>query len=323
VSDPSILETYKLDPVFITSRVDKTKAYYNQQIIYTYTIFTRVSLKRLPKINFPDYEAFHREPLFYRKVYTTKIKGVPYKAIEFKCALFPFMTDDQVVEPFFVEVKKDCFPDYILNEQEIKNLFHSSSFYNIKSKPIKINIQSLPLNDKPLSFSGLVGKFEISSDIDKKDIILNDQVVLTVHVKGNGNLRSIPDIRMPIIDKLREYDSNIFLNYDKKEPMVSGEKLFRSVFVPRETGKDTIQSIGFSYFDEELGTYKTVWTDPIDINIYASEEEKNKEFEIEHKPGSKEKLISLFVKYKQYLKYAFIIIFLFVILFPLLKRKKE
>ena len=79
------------------------------------------------------------------------------------------------------------------------------------------------------------------------------------------------------MDNLREFNSDSFMNYDKKESKIIGEKLFRFVLIPRDIGKDTIPEIGFSYFDEKEQKYLTKWTKPIEIKIIKKKktEEKN------------------------------------------------
>lgn len=276
-------------PLFVTSSISTTHALYNQQLVYTYTIFTRVPLKRLPRIFFPEYEAFHREPLDYRKIYTTQINGVVYKAIEMKCALFPFMTDEQTVPGVAVICDNNCFSD------------QSIPSFSKTANSIRVNVSPLPLENKPLDFSGLIGSFDISADVDKTTVTLNDSLILTVHVKGQGNISAIPDCTAPLVDKLREYETVPFLNFDKRENKLSGEKLFKMVLVPTDIGKETIPSMGFSYFDEDKKTYVTKWTTPLTITITEEKKEVKPEDKTKRAGTGKKKfslvLTTLFAPY--------------------------
>jgi len=269
VAAPESVARFSGAPLFVTSTISRTNALYNQQLIYTYTIFTRVPLRRLPRIIFPEYEAFHREPLDYRKIYTTQINGTVYKAIEMKCALFPFMTDAQTVPGVAVVCDNNCFAD------------DSIGSFSKTASSIRVNVSPLPLENKPLDFSGLIGSFDISAEVDTITVALNGSLILTVHVKGTGNISAIPDFTAPLVDKLREYETVPFLNFDKRTETLSGGKLFKMVLVPTDIGKETIPSMGFSYFDEAKKTYVTKWTDPITITI--TEEKK------EVKPDDKKK----------------------------------
>jgi hypothetical protein len=267
------IQEAKGDAIFIKSNISSNNIFYNQQIEYTYTIFTRVPIKKIPTVEIPEFEAFHLEPLYYRKEYTTNINDTRYRAFEFKFSLFPFMTDTQKIPALKMICSSDCFPADVIRNTEIGRYLKGSGYFSKDSQSFNVAVLPLPLRDKPLSFSGLIGEFEITSEVDKKEIGIEDSLVLTVKVKGSGNVRSIPTIKCPLMDNLREYNSDSFMNYDKKETKIIGEKLFRFVLIPRDLGKDTVPSIGFSYFDEKKQQYLTKWSDSIEINIVKKTKE--------------------------------------------------
>jgi hypothetical protein len=271
-------------PIFIQSTISSADVFYNQQIIYTYTIYTRVPIKKIPDIKIPEYEAFHREPLYYKKEYMTEIADIPYRAFEYKFALFPFMTDTHTIPSIKMILRRSNFPKSVLSE--LYDYFGDNDYFIKRSESFKINVTELPLKDKPLSFSGLIGNFEILAAVEAKEVAVNDFVVLTVKVRGSGNIRSIPHIKCPIMDNLREYNSDVFMNFDKKEPKISGEKIFQFALMPFEKGKAEIPSIGFSYFDEDASTYLTKWTEPIEINITREEKKDTKASEDKLKKGA-------------------------------------
>ena len=105
------LKDVRGEAIFVRSSISSNNVFYNQQIVYTYTIFTRVAIKKLPNIKIPEFEAFHLEPLYYRKEYTTNINGTRYRAFEFKFSLFPFMTDNQKNTSYKNDLFKRLFPE--------------------------------------------------------------------------------------------------------------------------------------------------------------------------------------------------------------------
>ena len=187
------------------------------------------------------------------------------------------MTDNQTIPPIRMIVRPTDF----------SNAPFGSAFVK-QSQAFTVNVQDLPL---PLSFSGLVGKFDVSSEVESKEFGVEDYVILTIRVKGNGNVRSIPHIKCPLMDNLREYNSDVFMNFDKKEAVTNGEKLFKFALLPREKGIETIPSVGFSYFDEDQGTYVTKWTDPIEIKIVKKAKKDDAK---EEKPKKKTNFMFLF-----------------------------
>jgi hypothetical protein len=268
------------DPIFIKSSISKNNVFYNQQIIYTYTIFTRVPIRNIPKIQIPEFEGFRYENLYYRKEYVTKINNVLYKAFEFKFALFPYMTNTQKISP----IKMICDKNIFINQSEVSNYLKGSSYFVRNSESFNVEVSQIPIDGKPLNFGGLIGNFDIVSEVEENEIDMDGMIILTIKIKGTGNITSVPTIKCPLIDKLREYDSDTFVNFDKKEDKIVGEKIFKFALIPVEKGEDIIPSIGFSYFDENQGKYLTKYTKPINIkivkhkkdNLNENKENKNK-----------------------------------------------
>ncbi|MCP4481814.1 MAG: protein BatD [bacterium] len=263
-------------PIFVRSYITRfanNNVFYNQQIVYTYTIYTRVPIRKIPEIKIPDYEAFHREPLYYRKEYMTEINGKTYRAFEFKFSLFPYMTNTHIIPPIRMVVRRSDIAKSARNQLH----FPKQGYFIKKSQSFKLNINELPIKNKPLAFSGLVGSFEIKAEVDKTEVEVDDYIILTVKVKGSGNIRSIPHIKCPLIANLREYNSDIFMNFDKKSGKIEGEKLFKFALLPREKGLETISEIGFSYFDEDSGVYLTKWTKSIEIKVIEKQDDPLKE----------------------------------------------
>ncbi|MFH1714785.1 MAG: BatD family protein [Elusimicrobiota bacterium] len=312
------LDVQGAPPIFVKTQISTKDALYNQQLIYTYTLFTRLSIQELPKAVFPEYEAYHREILTYKRLYYAKINDVLYRAIEFKTALFPFMTGKHIIPSVKFKCSKSCFPEASLADGGLKSEFKEKDSFFIKGRDIPVTTTILPLKDKPLSFSGLIGAFDIFSEVDKTIIPMDGYVVLTVHVKGLGNLRSIPDINAPLMDTLREYQVDNFLNYNKNAKEVNGEKLFRIVMVPRELGEEEIPSIGFSYYDIKEKTYLTKWTDPIKIKVVEAEK-KNVSEGIE-KPEQKSFINKL--KSSKWLEISEIFILVLLVFLLIIRRKK-
>ena len=260
-------------PIFIKSHISSNKVFYNQQIIYTYTIFTRVPIKKMPTVDIPEFEGFRREKLYTRKEYLTRINGVLHKAFEYKFALFPYMTDGQKIS----KIKMFCDKDVFVTLDDAYKFLGKNKYAILETKAFDVEVLPLPIKDKPLSFSGLIGEFDITAEVENYEVDLNENLVLFVKIKGSGNITSIPTVKTPFISGLNEYDTNSFVNFDKKESKIVGEKIFKFTYVPIRKCETKIPSIGFSYFDEKSGEYKTKYTEPIDIKIIKSKKPKNKD----------------------------------------------
>lgn len=87
-----------------------------------------------------------------------------------------------------------------------------SGYIEVKKKIVApgIEIQVDPLPQRPADFSGAVGKFSVSAQLDKTETKANDPVTLRVIVSGAGNLKLI---KQPIV--------NFPKDFDKYEPKVT------------------------------------------------------------------------------------------------------
>lgn len=272
ISSTSIKNLGKF-PIFIRSSISNNKVFYNQQIIYTYTIFTRIPIKKLPIIEIPEFVGFRREKLYTKKEYLTRINGVLHKAFEYKFALFPYMTDNQKIS----KIKMLCKRDIFVTNGDIDRFLGNNKYAVFETNDFNVEVIPLPIKDKPLNFSGLIGDFDITCEVENKEINLDDNLVVFVRIKGSGNITSIPTIKTPFISGLNEYENNSFVNFDKKESRIVGEKIFKFTYVPIRHGEVKIPSIGFSYFDENLGEYKTKFTSPIDVKISKNKNKDKKD----------------------------------------------
>ena len=227
----------------------------------------------MPTVDIPEFEGFRREKLYTRKEYLTRINGVLHKAFEYKFALFPYMTDGQKIS----KIKMFCDKDVFVTLDDAYKFLGKNKYAILETKAFDVEVLPLPIKDKPLSFSGLIGEFDITAEVENYEVDLNENLVLFVKIKGSGNITSIPTVKTPFISGLNEYDTNSFVNFDKKESKIVGEKIFKFTYVPIRKCETKIPSIGFSYFDEKSGEYKTKYTEPIDIKIIKSKKPKNKD----------------------------------------------
>ena len=166
-----------------------------------------------------------------------------------------------------------------------------------------INVKPLPLNNRPKSFSGAIGKFSISTSIDSDSISLGDPIRYKVDIEGKGNFSAMPAPPLES-DEIFKIGPPAF-SFDGNEiTMFEGIQSFEYVISPLKSGLLEVPSITFSYFDplqEEYFVTKTkihkinvdpgqTWIDPSEES--SSEEENVPEiktsdyFQTENEPGS-------------------------------------
>ena len=137
----------------------------------------------------------------------------------------------------------------------------------LSSKPVTLNVQPLPKQGKPESFSGAVGSYKLSVTLDKKSTEANRSVQLNVAVNGVGNLKLIdlPPVNMPSdIEKYEpKFKSSINVTHKGLSGMIRNEYLL----IPRYKGIYKIPKVVFSYFNPKTKKYVSLSKDGLTINV--------------------------------------------------------
>ena len=135
-----------------------------------------------------------------------------------------------------------------------------------------VDIQVDALTDKPDGFSGGVGRFSVTAQLDKHEVKENTPVTLAVKVSGRGNLNMLKE---PIVLFPRGFDT-----YDTKQTEdfrltaegLDGSVNYEFVAVPQRKGEYVIPPVRLTYFDLASHSYKTAETDSFRINVLKGDQ---------------------------------------------------
>lgn len=135
----------------------------------------------------------------------------------------------------------------------------------IETEPLTLTIKPLPT--PPGDFSGAVGDFMLVSKVVPTKAAVNEPVTWTLELAGTGNW---PDFRgLPP----REVSSDFQVVQPKSKRDMKEGSLFEGtltedvVLVPTQPGRYTLGPVRFTYFDTKSGTYKTITTTPVTVEI--------------------------------------------------------
>ena len=267
------------DNVFILATADKQRVYLGEQVMVTYKLYTALPIASQMQVSkLPSYEGFWAEDMnlpntisFSTEMYHGKQYGV---GVLKKVALFPTQTGELSVTPMVLDVPvqirrrqpgggNNVF-DQFFNDPFFNN--YSTVNFNAKSNTVKIDVLPLPSKNVPASFTGSVGDFTISSQINKVVTQANEPLTLKIAVKGEGNIQllSMPEIKLPA--SFNTYSPNVSQQIDRSGT-VSGTKTFDYLIVPTVPGKVEIPPIKFSYFNPGRRAYITLSTPPYPIDV--------------------------------------------------------
>jgi hypothetical protein len=265
--------------MFLKIEVSDSDVKIGEQVIVTYTFFTRIASKVL-STEFPKYKDFWVEKLFDPAGKQIKpeawndieINGYKYKSIKiYEVALFPLSEGKFDLNSMIMKIEtKEKDPG-------IRRLFWEDPFFDTFSQRTKarilvseqktINVSKLI--NKPKDFTGAVGSFDIMSSVSS-DIVENG-TPMTFYLKliGEGNLSNIgrPIISFP--DDFDIFDGEILIERNITDS-VSGAITWEYNLIPRKEGNYIISAISVPFFDTEKESWNLAKSNPIKLNITKS-----------------------------------------------------
>ena len=256
--------------LFIKVSANKKRVFEQEPILLTYKVYTLVQLSQL-RGDMPDLKSFYTQEvdLPQQKSFSIEtVNGRPYRTCTWsQYVMFPQTTGK-------LHIPAITFEGIVIqqnrNVDPFEAFFNGGSGYVEVKKKIEapgIEIQVDPLPQRPAAFSGGVGKFNISGQIDKTETKANDPITLRVIVSGTGNLKLI---KQPVITLPKDFD--------KYEPKVTeqtklttagieGSKIYDFLIVPRHQGQYDIPPVEFTYFDTATKRYETVKTETFHLDV--------------------------------------------------------
>jgi len=235
--------------VFATTTVDRRTAYVDEQITLSFKYYRRSEPFRQPSYEAPDLTGFWVEDLDAREEYIEVIEGKRYRVTELKTALFGAASGTATVGPATL-VYYDEGPAFTFFSRQGER-------QTLRTDPIELDIRPLPAEGRPSGFSGAVGRYQLSSSIDVDSVVVGDPVTLTVTIRGDGNIRTVPAPDLSGASELRVYESGSSTEITRKNGVVGGVKRYELVLVPETEGDKTIPAIELVFFDPSTGRYET------------------------------------------------------------------
>ena len=256
--------------LFIKVSASKRRVIEQEPILLTYKVYTLVGLTDLSG-KMPDLKNFYtREvPLPTQKSFSVEmLNGRPYKTVTWsQYVMFPQQSGK-------LEIPSITFNGIVV--QQNRNIDPFEAFFNggsgyievkkqIKAPGITIDVDPLPT--RPANFSGGVGTFNISAQIDQTEVKANDPVKLRVIVSGLGNMKLLkqPEVKFP--KDFDKYDAKVTDKSKLTTNGLEGSVIYDFLAVPRHAGKFEIPPIEYVYYDIHDRKYKTVTTEGFTLNV--------------------------------------------------------
>jgi len=255
--------------IFFKVTASKTHVYEQEPIVLTYKLcYLRDVQPTSINGNAPDVKGFQVQEITVPDTYSMEtINGRTYVTRVFKqYLLYPQMVGTQDIPRviFKAEVPQRVAVD------PMEAFFNGGSDFvvvpcDLIAEGMDIRVDSLP--SKPAGFSGGVGKFNISAQIDKEELKAGDPINIRVVVGGMGNLKLLKQPEVILPKDFDKFDAKITDKTELTANGVEGNMIYDFLAVPRNQGEYTIPAIKMTYFDIESKSYKTIETEPFQVKV--------------------------------------------------------
>lgn len=256
--------------LFIKVSANKRRVHEQEPVLLTYKVYTTVDLTQLEG-KMPDLTGFHTQEVQLpqqKSFHLERVNGKNYRCVTWsQYVMYPQMTGD-------LKIPSITFKGIVVQQNRsvdpFEAFFNGGSGYvevhrNIDAPGITIHVDPLPT--RPANFSGGVGKFNISAQLNKTDVKAGNPVNLRIVVGGIGNLKLIKQPTVVFPKDFDKYDPKVTDKTKLTANGVEGNMIYDILVVPRNQGKYHINPITFTYFDTDLNQYKTIKTQAFDITV--------------------------------------------------------
>jgi hypothetical protein len=245
-----ISEEFNGQEVYVEAVVDNPNPYIGEQITHTFRFYRAINLFGQPTYEAPSFSGFWNESETQQVDYDVTIGNRLYRVVELTTVLFPTSAGEQTIEAAALTIPGSLFT-------------HGT---RLATNPIAITVQPLT-SPTPEGFHGAVGKFTITTSLDTDQVTINEPVTLKVEIHGTGNISTLPDPEMPVLNNWRSYESTSTINTQLQDGQIYGSRITEQLMVPGSAGEFTLPAIYYTYFDPGLGDYQTVSSESLVIQV--------------------------------------------------------
>ncbi|MBK6408634.1 MAG: protein BatD [Flavobacteriales bacterium] len=245
--------------LFCTITLSKNKAYVGEQIIATYTLFSRYNSLQARDYDLPKLNGFWAEEVDMGQsnweATPRTVNGLRYNvAVLKKQVLIPLRGGKLRVEPMTL--------NYLVNP----GFFSSGTPVRIQSNTSEVSVSELPAG-KPADFIGAVGDLNMEVKAGSPTVKANEAIGLSIRFSGRANLKLIDAPKLELPPDFESYDPKVNDKITVNGAGMNGSREFQYLLIPRHPGKFDLGTLSFSYFDPSSGTYKQLRSGQLTFDV--------------------------------------------------------
>jgi hypothetical protein len=267
--DPNDTQISADDNIYLVADISKTNPYINEPITVVYKLYFsyNIGISNWRELDKPKYNDFWSQNIDIKQLVGEEgmFKGEKYRFVVLrKTVLYPQKSGKLVIEPLSLDIdvqlptnRRDMFGRVVVTNGNKR----------VSAGAKTIAVRALPEAGKPADFSGAVGKFDFRVTPSKTNLKNGESLDLLVSVSGSGNMKLF-NLPKPIVpNSLEMYDPVHDEKVNTTLSGMSGKITDNYTIIPQFKGNYPIKPMQFSYFDIGSGTYKTISSPEIMINV--------------------------------------------------------
>jgi len=265
-------------PLFLMADLSSKEIFLEEQTIYTLKLFRRVNIRN-PSLSLPETENLKFTQLGEPKEYQSVLQEKTYQVLEVQYVIIPSKEGDYILSPARMNMtvleqrrrsSRGFFDDSFSNDP----FFSSGRPRAVTSEALELKVLPLPQQGRPSDFSGLVGLYQIESNLEPTKVKAGESATLTVKLRGRGNVKRIPDLKLPEIKGTKIYADQPVLKEGPDGRGLDGIKTMKWAIVPENEGEYEIPTLSISYFDTVIKRYQTIKTTIHTLSALPGEKEE-------------------------------------------------
>lgn len=267
--DPNDISISADNNLYLVADISKTNPYINEPITVVYKLYFsyNIGITNWRELNKPKYNDFWSQNIDIKQLVPEEgmFKGEKYRYVVLrKTVLYPQKSGKLNIEPLSLDIdvqlptnRRNMFGQMLIKEDSKR----------VSAGTKTISVKALPETGKPADFSGAVGNFDFKVRPSKTDLKNGESLELVVSVTGKGNMKLF-NLPKPVVpNALEMYDPVHNERVNTSLAGMTGKISDSYTIIPQFKGNYPIKPMQFSYFDLGSGTYKTITSEEIMINV--------------------------------------------------------
>lgn len=267
--DPNDTSISADNNIYLVADISKTNPYINEPITVVYKLYFsyNIGITNWRELNKPKYNDFWSQNIDIKQLVAEEgtFKGEKYRYVVLrKTVLYPQKSGKLEIEPLSLDIdvqlptnRRNMFGQMVLKDDSKR----------VSAGAKTIAVRALPEAGKPADFSGAVGNFDFKVTPSKTSLKNGESLDLVVSVSGKGNMKLF-NLPKPVVpNALEMYDAVHNEQVNTSLAGMSGKISDSYTIIPQYKGNYPIKPMQFSYFDLGSGTYKTITSSEVMINV--------------------------------------------------------